>query len=107
MSIKSREELLNGAKAIFGDSETDEVLEFLGDITDTLDDYENKVNDKEDWQTKYEENDSNWRKKYKERFFSSNDPKPGDPKPGDPLDYMNEPNEPEPPKNFSDLFKTE
>ena len=40
MSIKSKEDLLNGAKAIFGDSETDEVLEFLGDITDTLDDYE-------------------------------------------------------------------
>lgn len=102
MSIKSREELLNGAKAIFGDSETDEVLEFLGDITDTLDDYENKVKDKEDWKTKYEENDSNWRKKYKERFFSSNENKQGDS-----LDDFNEPDEPEPPKNFSDLFKTE
>ena len=102
MSIKSKEELLNGAKAIFGDSETDEVLEFLGDITDTLADYENKVNDNEDWKKKYEENDRNWRKKYKERFFSSNEPKPDDP-----LDDLNEPNEPEPPKNFSDLFKTE
>ena len=102
MSIKSKEDLLNGAKAIFGDSETDEVLEFLGDITDTLDDYEKKVNDKEDWKKKYEENDSNWRKKYKERFFSSNEPKPDDP-----LDELNEPNDPEPPKKFSDLFKTE
>ena len=102
MSIKSREELLNGAKAIFGDSETDEVLEFLGDITDTLDDYENKVKDKEDWKMKYEENDSNWRKKYKERFFSSNEPKQDDS-----FDDLNEPDEPEPPKNFSDLFKTE
>ena len=102
MSIKSKEDLLNGAKAIFGDSETDEVLEFLGDITDTLDDYENKVKDKEDWKKKYEENDSNWRKKYKERFFSSNEPKPDDP-----LDELNEPNDPEPPKKFSDLFKTE
>ena len=102
MSIKSREELLNGAKAIFGDSETDEVLEFLGDITDTLDDYENKVKDKEDWKTKYEENDSDWRKKYKERFFSSNEPKQDDS-----FGDLNEPDEPEPPKNFSDLFKTE
>lgn len=102
MSVKTREDLLNGAKAIFGDSETDEVLEFLGDITDTLDDYENKVKDKEDWKAKYEENDSNWRKKYKERFFSSNEPKPDDS-----LDDLNEPDEPESPKNFSDLFKTE
>lgn len=102
MSVKTREDLLNGAKAIFGDSETDEVLEFLGDITDTLDDYENKVNDKEDWKTKYEENDSAWRKKYKERFFSSNENKQVDS-----LDDFNEPDEPESPKNFSDLFKTE
>ena len=102
MSVKSKEDLLNGAKAIFGESETDEVLEFLGDITDTLDDYENRVNDKEDWKTKYEENDSNWRKKYKERFFSSNEKDPDDP-----LNDIDEPEEPDSPKNFSDLFKTE
>lgn len=102
MSVKSKEDLLNGAKAIFGESETDEVLEFLGDITDTLDDYENRVNNKEDWKTKYEENDSNWRKKYKERFFSSNENEPDDL-----LDDTDEPEEPDSPKNFSDLFKTE
>lgn len=102
MSVKSKEDLLNGAKAIFGESETDEVLEFLGDITDTLDEYENKVNNKEDWKTKYEENDRNWRKKYKERFFTSNENKPDDS-----LDNIDEPDEPDSPKNFSDLFKTE
>ena len=102
MSVKSKEDLLNGAKAIFGESETDEVLEFLGDITDTLDEYENKVNNKEDWKTKYEENDRNWRKKYKERFFTSNENKPDDS-----LDKIDEPDEPDSPKNFSDLFKTE
>lgn len=101
MSIKSKEDLLNGAKAIFGETETDEVLEFLGDITDTLDDYENKVNDKEDWKAKYEENDSSWRKKYKERFFSNNTNEP------DNLLNMNEPDEGDSPKTFSDLFKTE
>ena len=102
MSVKSKEGLLNGAKAIFGESETDEVLEFLGDVTDTLDDYENRVNDNEDWKTKYEENDSSWRKKYKERFFSSNENKPDES-----LDNLDEPDEPDSPKNFSDLFKTE
>ena len=102
MSVKSKEDLLNGAKAIFGESETDEVLEFLGDVTDTLGDYENRVNDKEDWKTKYEENDSSWRKKYKERFFSSNENEPDNS-----LDNIDEPDEPDSPKNFSDLFKTE
>lgn len=102
MSVKSKEDLLNGAKAIFGESETDEVLEFLGDITDTLDDYENKVNDKEDWKTKYEENDSSWRKKYKERFFSNSTNEPDNL-----LDGIDEPDEADSPKTFSDLFKTE
>lgn len=102
MSVKSKEDLLNGAKAIFGESETDEVLEFLGDITDTLDGYESILNDKEDWKTKYKENDSNWRKKYKERFFSSNENEPDDL-----LGSTDEPEEPDSPKNFSDLFKTE
>lgn len=102
MSVKSKEDLLNGAKAIFGESETDEVLEFLGDVTDTLNDYENRVNDKEDWKRKYEENDSSWRKKYKERFFSSNENEPDNS-----LDNIDEPDEPDSPKNFSDLFKTE
>lgn len=102
MSVKSKEDLLNGAKAIFGESETDEVLEFLGDVTDTLNDYENRVNDKEDWKKKYEENDSSWRKKYKERFFSSNENEPDNS-----LDNIDEPDEPDSPKNFSDLFKTE
>lgn len=100
MSIKSKEDLLNVAKVIFEDSESDEVLEFLADITDTLDDYENKVNDKEDWKTKYEENDSNWRKKYKERFFLSNNNEQDNT-----LDPIEEPDDS--PKNFSDLFKTE
>lgn len=102
MSVKSKEDLLNGVKAIFGESETDEVLEFLGDITDTLDDYENRVNNKEDWKTKYEENDKSWRKKYKERFFSSNENEPDNQ-----LEDIDEPDEPDSPKNFSDLFKTE
>lgn len=102
MGVKSKEDLLNGAKAIFGESETDEVLEFLGDISDTMDDYSAKVNDKEDWKSKYEDNDKMWRKKYKERFFSSNENEPDNS-----LDDIDEPDEPDSPKNFSDLFKTE
>lgn len=96
MAVKSKEDLLNGAKAIFGESETDEVLEFLGDISDTIDEYTAK--EKEDWKTKYEENDKMWRKKYKERFFSNEPDEPDEP---------NEPDEPDEPKTFSDLFKTE
>lgn len=70
MAIKSREDLLKSLNALIGDNSTDENLEILEDVTDTLKDYEEKTADQTDWKTKYEQNDADWRKKYKERFLS-------------------------------------
>lgn len=70
MSIKSREELLKSLNALIGDNSNDESLAILEDVTDTLKDYEEKTADQTDWKTKYEQNDADWRKKYKERFLS-------------------------------------
>lgn len=70
MAIKSREELLKSLNTLIGDNSTDENLAILEDVTDTLKDYEEKTADKTDWKTKYEQNDAEWRKKYKERFLS-------------------------------------
>lgn len=70
MSIKSREELLKSLNALIGDNSNDESLAILEDVTDTLKDYEEKTADQTDWKTKYEQNDADWRKKYKERFMS-------------------------------------
>lgn len=70
MAIKSREELLKSLNALIGDNSSDENLEILEDVTDTLKDYEEKTADQTDWKTKYEQNDADWRKKYKERFLS-------------------------------------
>lgn len=98
MAVKTREEILKNFKTILGENPDDESVSFLEDVTDTLDDFEKRVNgDGTDWKSKYEENDANWRKKYTERFFSD-EPEPN-PKP--------EP-KPEPddtPRTFSDLFK--
>lgn len=70
MAIKSREELLKSLNTLIGDNSTDENLAILEDVTDTLKDYEAKTADQTDWKTKYEQNDADWRKKYRERFTS-------------------------------------
>lgn len=84
MSVLSREELLARINDMIGESDDDNTLSFIEDVTDTLTDLENKANgDGTDWKKKYEQNDAEWRKKYKERFFNSGtepDPEP-DPEP--------------------------
>lgn len=70
MAIKSREELLKSLNTLIGDNSTDENIAILEDVTDTLKDYEAKTADQTDWKTKYEQNDADWRKKYRERFTS-------------------------------------
>lgn len=70
MAIKSREDLLKSLNILIGDNSTDENLAILEDVTDTLKDYESKTADQTDWKTKYEQNDADWRKKYRERFTS-------------------------------------
>lgn len=70
MAIKSREDLLKSLNTLIGDNSSDENLAILEDVTDTLKDYEEKTADQTDWKTKYEQNDAEWRKKYKDRFLS-------------------------------------
>ena len=97
MAVKTREEILESFKTMLGENTDDESISFLEDVTDTLDDFEKRANgDGTDWKTKYEENDANWRKKYTERFFSSDPTEPTDPKPKE---------EEMKPKTFEDLFK--
>lgn len=99
MAVKTKDEILNSIKEKFGDDSSDEVLGFIEDVTDTFSDLEAKATDKEDWKTKYEENDKAWRTKYKERFFSPSD---------DNEDLSDdEDDSPRTPKTFEDLFKKE
>lgn len=70
MAIKSREELLKSLNTLIGDNSTDENLAILEDVTDTLKDYEEKTADQTEWRAKYEQNDADWRKKYRDRFMS-------------------------------------
>lgn len=96
MSVRTREELLDSIRARVGEQTDDETIAFLEDVTDTLADFETRANgDGENWEQRYKDNDAEWRKKYTERFFSSEPTDPPEPKePPDPT-----------PKTFADLFK--
>lgn len=71
MAVKTRDELMETIKARLGEQTDDETISFLEDVSDTLTDLESKTKDATDWKTKYEENDKQWRNKYKERFFNN------------------------------------
>lgn len=60
--VRNLDEILQSVRAVIGDNSSDEAIALIEDITDTL-------NDTTDWKKKFEENDSEWRKKYRDRFF--------------------------------------
>lgn len=91
MAVITTEELLRQIRERIGES--DEDLTFLEDVTDTV----QSLTSVEDWKRKYEENDTGWRKRYKERF--ENAPVPPTIDPTTPSEPENEK------KTFEDLFK--
>lgn len=102
MAIKTQEELLTSIKGLLADDTSDEAISLLEDVTDTLGSFSNTNKDNEDWKKKYEENDKEWRQKYRDRFFNTGSGDDGksdarfDPDP-----------EPEPTmRKFDDLFST-
>ncbi len=95
MAVQNKETLLEKLKAQIGEDTSDEAIALIEDVSDTIDDMNSRLTESGDWKTKFEENDAEWRKRYKDRFYSGEpNPEPG--------------TEPEPddkPKTFSDLFK--
>ena len=69
MSIVSKEDLIKRLSEKFVDDNSDEVIQLTEDLSDTLNDFDSRINDTEDWKAKFEENDNMWRKKYKDRFL--------------------------------------
>ena len=91
MSVKTIDEIMTKVREIIGEDDSDEAIEFVEDISDTLESFSNV----EDWKTKYEENDKKWREKYRDRFFTSKEVEEDD---------IEEPEEKEK-KKFEDLFE--
>lgn len=94
MAVLSFDELITKIKAKIGDDTSDESIELLEDVSDTF----NANNDGENWKTKYEENDKEWRKKYIERFSGSG---------SDDDDDDNDDDDEEEKTTFEELFKEE
>lgn len=95
--IKTSEELINAVKERLGDDTSDEALALLEDVSDTLGDYNAKLTDTTDWKAKYEELDTSWRQKYRDRFMSGSSQED---------EKEDEPEEKPAPKTFADLFTT-
>ena len=98
--IKTKEEIINAIKGKIGEDTSDETLALLEDISDTLNDYDNKTKDTEDWKAKYEENDKEWRQRYRDRFFNKDDGEGKD----EEFDDLGENLDDNKPHTFEDLF---
>lgn len=94
MSVKPISELLESVKSIIGDNNDDSTLEFIGDLSDTLNSYKDSENQIETLKREKTEIDNNWRKKYRERFFA-------------PVEDEEDPQDDQPAlkTKFEDLFK--
>ena len=109
--VLKREEIMEQVKGIIGENTDDASLKFLEDLSDTFNDYDERVKgDGEDWKTKFEENDKQWRQKYQERFFSGGTE---DNNKGEQNELLEPENPPEEtvednsPKHFEELFSNE
>lgn len=109
MAIRTREEIMEAVRQRFNDDTSNDTLTFIEDISDTLNNYESSINT--DWEAKYNELkaqyqiiDSNWRQRYRERFFN-NTPSNGETTPPNVIkdnknDLINESED----KTFNELF---
>ena len=100
MAVRTIDEILESVKTRVGDSTEDADIEFIENISDTLNDLNSKASGQEDWKTKYEENDKAWREKYKERFFSTEENEKAGLEGNNDIEMKDEK-----PKTFADLFK--
>lgn len=79
MAVVNKDTIMERLRENFNDNDSDDVLGLLEDVTDTLNDYQSRLEENGDWKERYEQNDREWRQKYKDRFFN-NEPEP-DPEP--------------------------
>ena len=105
MAVRTREELLKIVRDYVKDNTDDATLQRLEDVDDTFKDFAEKSKDEIDWKAKFEENDKEWRTKYKERFMSGGDDEKKDNNPT-PADEKKEEDEDEK-ETFNDLFSEE
>jgi len=81
MAILDKETLLQRLNERTQNDTSDEMLMFIEDMTDTLNDMSAKAeNSGGEWEQKYNELDASWKKKYRDRFFNTPAQEPEKPK---------------------------
>lgn len=90
-------------KTKFAEDNSDDTIAFIEDVSDTLDDYDNRLSSTTDWEAKYNELDESWKKKYKDRFFSKDEVSNEGSASAESLDDVEEENNE--PKTYDDLFE--
>lgn len=77
MAKRTAEELSASLSALLEDDTTDEALQFLTDLRDSVN------GDGVDWEQKYNENDKTWRERYRDAFIhgTGKDEEPEDEEP--------------------------
>lgn len=76
MAVRTVDEIMESFKGVTGDDATDEMLNLMTDVRDTLSSRSSDM----DWEQRYNENDAAWRKKYRDAFFSTPAQEPENPK---------------------------
>lgn len=71
MAVLTHDDFMSAVKSLTGDNADDNTLTMIENITDTFNELETRASDTTDWKSKYEQNDNEWREKYKARFFES------------------------------------
>lgn len=97
MAVVDKESIMNRLNKLIGDRTDDETLSLVEDVSDTIDSATGTgMVTEEEVERRVAEKDDEWRKKYKERFFSG-DPEGGEPKQVDDDDKT--------PEKFEELFE--
>ena len=73
MAIRSVDEILKMVADRIGEDTSDDAISFIEDISDTIRDYDARTREDRDWESRYNENDEAWRRRYMERFNASSD----------------------------------
>lgn len=77
MAIKTSTEIMETLRTYLGEDVSDDAIGFIEDMNDTLAEYERQIADVTDWESKYNELDASWRKRYRDRFFEGGEDKDG------------------------------
>lgn len=93
MAVKTRDEIIADLNSILGENNSDDALQLLTDINDTLGSQSDAQRVTE-LENQLKEQDATWRKKYRDAFMHGA---------GESFEEETD----KKPKKFSDLFKTE